>query len=165
MLNGGAEVKKTLDTEAYLENVTELLQNGKASVPVPVTGGSMTPFICEGDTVYLDAPRDLKRGDIVLYRRKNGRFILHRIASLNKDGTVTMIGDAQTWREVLPSQNMICGKVSYCIHKGKRLTPESLRWRIFATVWLRIVPLRRAVVRSVTFLKGKKTQDNTESEK
>ena len=33
---------------------------------------------------------------MVLYRRQNGAYVLHRIAAIGADGTYMMCGDAQT---------------------------------------------------------------------
>ena len=55
-----------------------LEQNG--SVVLTITGTSMYPTMLGGrDQVVLEKPdRALKRGDLPLYRRKNGQFILHK---------------------------------------------------------------------------------------
>ena len=58
---------KVLDTRAYLDEVCRLLDQGQQHVAVPVTGGSMIPFLHNGDTVYLDLPdTPLRKGDVVL---------------------------------------------------------------------------------------------------
>ena len=144
---------RTVDTKEYLDMVCALLAEGKTHVPVPVAGVSMTPFLHPGDTVYLDLPdRPLKRGDIVLYTRPGGQYILHRIHSL-RPGGFCIIGDAQQVLESVP-ESRICARVTSANRNGKVLTPESLLWRLFATVWLRL-PLRRAVQTGYGKLKKK----------
>ena len=93
---------RILDTQEYLDTVCQLLQQGETSVAVPVAGGSMVPFLHNGDTVYLDLPDSpVKRGDIVLYTRSYGRYILHRVYRVRRDGSYIMVGDAQTELELL----------------------------------------------------------------
>ena len=58
---------RILDTQAFLDTVCELLRQGQRGVAIPVAGGSMVPFLHDGDTVQLELPdTPLKRGDIVL---------------------------------------------------------------------------------------------------
>ena len=84
-----------LDTKEYLDTVVELLAQGHRDVTVPVKGSSMVPFLHNGDVVYLNLPeRPAKRGDILLYLRPDGRYILHRVVRRRKRGLL-MTGEAQ----------------------------------------------------------------------
>ena len=142
-----------LDTEAFLDTVCDLLNQGQTDVAIPVAGGSMVPFLHHGDTVclnLLDTPP--RRGDVVLYRRESGRYILHRISRMNRDGSVIMVGDAQQELELLPSRDMICARVTSAWHQGKLCRPGQLRWWFYARVWLRLRPVRHFLMR----LRGKK---------
>lgn len=146
-------MERTVDTREYLDMVCGLLEAGRHGVPVPVAGASMTPFFCHGDTVYLDCvPQTLHRGDIVLYRRPGGRYVLHRIVGIAHDGSLIMLGDAQTEREKIV-RDAVCARAVRVLHKGKLHDERSLRWRFFAGVWTRIVPLRPAVVSAVTHIR------------
>ena len=72
-------MKRMIDTETFLAQCRERLNAGE-TVPLVVTGGSMTPFLVhKRDAVLLskiDAP--VRRGDIILYTRAPGLLILHR---------------------------------------------------------------------------------------
>ncbi len=145
---------KTVDTKEYLDMVCQLLDQGHDRIPVPVTGSSMAPFLHNGDTVYVSKPDSpLRPGDIVLYTRVNGQYILHRIVKAHKDGSFTMLGDAQTERELIPSAHQIHARVVQALHRGKPLTPRSFRWWFFRRIWIRIVPLRHFVMKLVSKLK------------
>lgn len=134
---------RMLDTKEYLDAVCALLRQGERNVAVPVTGSSMIPFLHNGDMVYLEAPkRKLKRGDIVLYTRENGQYVLHRIWRLCRDGGVAVVGDAQQETEYLPRRECIHGLVTSVRHQGRILTPSSLRWQIYRRVWLWLRPVR-----------------------
>ena len=69
-----------------MESLLPLLQlqmdNG-TKAPLCVTGTSMLPMLTpQRDTVYLEkCTQALKSGDVILYRRATGEFILHRIIS------------------------------------------------------------------------------------
>lgn len=146
----------TVGTTEYLDTVCALLAGGKTNVPVPVTGASMTPFLHPGDTVSLAAVAPpLRRGDILLYRRKNGQYVLHRIVKIKRDGSLVMLGDGQTEREML-TPDAVCARAVRVLHKGNPLTPKSLRWRFFATVWIYMVPLRRPLTAAVARLRRRR---------
>ena len=132
-----------LDTNEYLDTVCQLLAQGHTSVAVPVKGGSMVPFLHNGDTVYLDIPhRPLKRGDIVLYTRGSGCYVLHRIYKVCRDGSFLLVGDAQEALERLPAREQIHAIVTSARHKDRLLHPRSLRWWVYGHVWLWLLPLR-----------------------
>ncbi len=60
----------------------------------PFKGKSMLPLLREGwDTVEVVPKNDPKVGDVVLYRRENGVFILHRIVAVEPDGAFLIRGD------------------------------------------------------------------------
>ena len=66
-----------VDTKEYLDMVSDLLREGREQVAVTVAGSSMVPFLHHGDKVYLDPlPEVLKAGDVVLYRRAGGQYVL-----------------------------------------------------------------------------------------
>lgn len=143
---GGGKVQ-SVDTKEYLDMVCGLLAEGKTGVPVPVAGSSMVPFLRPGDTVYLDLPREQpRRGDVVLFTRPGGRYILHRIVKVYPDGSFLMAGDAQTFLENVDGSHRIKAVVTGAVCRGKRQEPGSLRWRFFATVWLWVLPLRRQIM-------------------
>ena len=136
---------KTVDTKEYLDEVRSLLHQGQTSLPVPVAGISMGPFLHEGDMVYLDLPaRPLRKGDIVLFTRPNGRYILHRIVTCCPDGSYLILGDNQTLPEPV-AQEQIRAIVTSAVRKGKLITPKSLLWRFFAHPWRWLAPCRRLI--------------------
>ena len=125
-----------LDTNAYLDVVRELLASGHTNVPVTISGTSMTPFLDPGDTVCLNRPvGGVKPGDVVLFTRPGGRYILHRVVRVLPDGALEILGDAQMASEILPDDSHVWGVVTEALHGNQRLTAESLRWRFFAGPW------------------------------
>lgn len=135
-----------LETKAYLDNVRAILEQGHTEVPVPVSGNSMVPFLHPGDTVYLcPISRPLKRGDVVLYTRPDGRYILHRIIALPKDGSVIMLGDAQTLPEPIASRTQLCAIATAALRKGRPITPKNPIWAFYRFLWRWAAPWRRSL--------------------
>lgn len=133
---------RTLDTKEYLDTVCALLEQGNTCVPVPVTGTSMTPFLDPGDTVYLQLPdRPPEIGDIVLFTRPDGQYVLHRIVAREPDGSFQLLGDRQTLREHVPA-GQILARVCRATHRGRPLTPASFRWKFFAVLWRKLEGIR-----------------------
>lgn len=134
---------RILDTQAFLDAVCDLLRQGEHDVPIPVAGSSMVPFLVNGDTVYLNVPdTPIQRGDILLYTRASGMYVLHRVYRVNPDGSYIMVGDAQTELEHLPSREQIHARVTWVRHKGKVNRPGHLRWWAYRRLWLWLLPLR-----------------------
>ena len=82
-----------------MEQLTQLLavQMEKGEAPLRVTGSSMHPVLRDQkDTVYLQKPqKPLKTGDVILYRRDNGAYVLHRIVKCRGEGRYICSGDNQ----------------------------------------------------------------------
>ena len=100
-----------------------------------VTGGSMLPFLApQRDTVLLSPPaRRPRRGDILLFTREDGSWILHRVRRVKKDG-LYMIGDAQTVTEGPVPESRVLATVTRARIKGRIVTPKSPRWIFYRTV-------------------------------
>ena len=133
---------KVLSPEELMPSLLELLEETD-NVPLVISGSSMTPFLVHHrDTVYLSKiSRPLKRGDMILYRRANGKYILHRIYR-TEPNTYTLVGDAQTTLEQGISPDQVMALVTAVHRKEKLLKPGSFWWEFFRLVWIRLVPLR-----------------------
>ena len=138
--------RKMLPPEILLEEYRRILAEEPMveALPLIVSGSSMTPFLVGGrDTVYLSRlERPVRRGDMLLYLRDNGRYILHRVWKAEKDGTFTMVGDAQTELEHGIREEQIIAIVTSVVRKGKPMALGDFWWEFFAKVWIRMVPLR-----------------------
>lgn len=95
-------------------------------------GRSMLPTIREGkDRVVLEEFISFKKGDILLYRRKNGQFVLHRLVGF-KNGAPVMCGDAQYTLEYgIRSENIIA-RVSAIIRKNKSVNVDSSLFKLYS---------------------------------
>jgi len=102
---------------------------------LPVKGTSMLPlFNQDNTTVFLTKEFQYKKNDIVLYKRNDGHFVLHRIFKKKKD-SYTMLGDHQVSIEegILESQ-IICKVIKYKRNK-KLYTLTSLRYKVYVLLW------------------------------
>lgn len=144
---------KILDPEVLMPRLLELMKEAE-TVPLVISGSSMTPFLVHGrDTVYLSkAEHPPKRGDMILYRRTCGAYILHRIYG-TKDGTYTLVGDAQTVLECGIRPEQVLAVVTAVRRKGKLLKKGNCCWDFFEKVWIRMVPLRPVVRAAYGILK------------
>ena len=98
-------------------------------------GISMLPLIREGkDSVTLSSiTQPLRKYDIVLYQRDNGKYILHRIIKVSD--TITCVGDNQVQVETgLRRDQMIAVVVAYS-REGKVHSVKELRYKLYCRVW------------------------------
>ena len=145
---------RIVSPEVAMEPLLQLLDEAEA-VPLVISGGSMTPFLAHGrDTVYLSKVRTpLKRGDVALYQRDNGRYVLHRVVRA-ENGLYTMLGDAQTHREPGVREDQLRAVATAVRRKGRLLKKGDFLWEFFARVWIGLVPLR-PVLRKACGLVGR----------
>lgn len=135
-----------LPAEELMPRILGLLELGE-TVPLVISGGSMTPFLVHGrDTVFLTpVNRELKNGDMIFYRRDNGRYVLHRIYRVEGE-CYCLVGDAQDTLEHGIRQDQVIAYVSAVNRKGRVLKPGSFCWDFFEKVWIRMVPFRHRLM-------------------
>ena len=124
----------------------EILQSG-GSVEMTVTGRSMEPMLHDRvSRVRLRAPRELKRGDLPLYRRTDGHYVLHRVTDAGTE-SVTCCGDAQWVLEPNIARSRIVAVTEAFDRKGGRwVRADSALYGVYWHVWLAIRPLRHLAV-------------------
>lgn len=144
---------KVLPPEVLMQQLPALLQEIE-SVPLVISGNSMSPFLVHmRDTVYLSRVEGkLKRGDMILYRRSNGAYILHRICRVHHD-CYDLVGDAQTGIERGIRQQQVLAVVRAVRRKGKLLRSGSFWWEFFEKIWLWLRPVRPLLVRGYSRMK------------
>ena len=143
---------KVIDPQELIPPLLKLLED-TPTVPLLISGSSMSPFLVHGrDTVYLSKitypPR---RGDMILYRRDNGKFVLHRVYETGD--TYTMVGDAQTLLERGIRPDQLLARVTSVCRKGKMLQKGSFWWDFFEKTWIRMLDLRPAARSAYSDLK------------
>lgn len=137
-------MEKLIFSSAELAELIEITINKGGAMPLLVTGNSMRPFIRDGKhTVWLEACKDsdFKRGKILFFRRADGRFVLHRVRKVLSDGELVMNGDAQYWCENIKKEQAVA-VVTYIEAKGKKISCNSLRYKIKIEIWQLLKPVR-----------------------
>ena len=142
--------KTILPPEVLLEEYRRLLAEEPRieALPLVVSGSSMTPFLRHGqDTVFLSRlTRPVRRGDILLYQRRSGAYVLHRVWKVCSD-SYTMVGDAQTVLEPGIRDDQIIALVTAVERRGKRCVPGDFWWEFYEKFWIRMVPARGLIRR------------------
>lgn len=106
--------------------IEEAFSKGK-DFRIPVTGTSMLPLLVQGrDFVKIvKCERKLEAGDIPLYRRDDGHFVLHRVVKIEADGSYTMCGDNQIILENGITDKHIIGIVKTLIIDGREIDAQT----------------------------------------
>jgi hypothetical protein len=149
--------KNALTLADMMPVIRETLAEGK-SVRFNPQGTSMLPMLHPGrDTVVLSPlPETLKKYDLVLYQRKDGSFVLHRIVAVSQ--TYTCMGDHQFHRETGLEQRQMIGLVTEFVRNGKTVKVTAPGYRIYCMVWHYSRFFRRCLGRLGRIFAGGKQQ-------
>ncbi len=124
--------------------IQEILASG-GTAEITVTGNSMYPMLKHRTSqVRLAKPGELHIGDIPLYRRDNGAYILHRVVEITDD-TYTCCGDHQWHLEKGIRREQIIAVVTDFKRRNHWVTCENPIYRFYLRFWITIRPLRRLV--------------------
>ena len=143
-----------IPNELFFAEVQTQIQQGK-KVRIRVRGGSMFPFLRNGDEVLLQSPdsKDIRRGAVVVAFTDEIPVVLHRIAKV--DGTsITLLGDGNTRQWEHSSTERVIAKVTHC-YRGKKTWRIDTRFaRLFGSLWLAMHPWRKFVLLAAWRLKN-----------
>ena len=149
---------RVLPPEELMEQLLGLLEVTE-QVPLVISGSSMYPFLHHRrDTVYLSkitAP--LKRGDMILYRRPGGQYVLHRIIRAEQ-GRYDLLGDRQVAMEPGVPENRVLALVAAVRRKGKLLKSGDFLWDFFEKRWINLIRLRPWLIRGYNLLTGNRPE-------
>ena len=128
--------------DAQFSNIEEQLEQNGVYVSTTV-GFSMKPMLrSRRDRVVLLPVKDkvLKKWDVPIYHRPDGKYILHRIIAVRDDHYVIR-GDNTYAKEYVPKE-WVLGYVSE-FYRGKRhVSAENRAYRLYAALWHGIYFLR-----------------------
>ncbi|CAK7059955.1 MAG: hypothetical protein DELT_01388 [Desulfovibrio sp.] len=135
MVAVGGKVKTFSDLAQELEH--------RGSVVSMIEGTSMLPLLRNGlDAVSIrriSGPP--KRGEVVLYRRGNGVFVLHRVVGRNEAGYI-LRGDNESGLETGVREEDILGVLEGFFRKEHYISCDSLLYRAFSKLWPALYPVR-----------------------
>ncbi len=108
-------------------------------------GTSMNPLLKSGrDKVYIEKPKNrLNKGDIALYNRSDGSYILHRVYKVLPSSYVFW-GDNHFMLEYGITDKDVLG-VAKGYYKGEKYIDfdKSFRYKIYKAFWCSFVKLRK----------------------
>ena len=115
-----------VNMESLLPFIEEAFNRG-VDFQIPITGTSMNPLLYQKrDFVKIVKPvLPLKIGDIPLYRRNSGAFVLHRVVGIKDNGEYIMCGDNQIVLEYGITDANIIGIAKTLIIDGKEIDVDT----------------------------------------
>lgn len=142
--------------ETMVPLMQEIMKSGQG-VRLTVTGMSMYPFLREAiDSVELETVpfQALKNHQIVLIRRLNGDFVLHRVSHIDEN-CFYMLGDAQMVPEgpLMPEQ--LIAVVTAVWRGERRILCEDSSLRFAVGCWMGLVRHRGRLLRLLELLRRK----------
>ena len=112
------------------------------------TGMSMRPFLRSGEDLMVIRSAEgvhLRLRDVILYRRDNGRYVLHRIMWAGKDSYV-LCGDNCWQLEPGIRRDQVLGVLTDVIRSGKKCSVSAPAYRLAVMAWWVGYPVRAAVL-------------------
>jgi hypothetical protein len=152
------EVTMHMDQMAPL--IIDAVSNGKNFLLCP-KGTSMLPTIKpDKDYVMLASCENLAKYDIILFKRQNGSYALHRIVKI-KDSSYTLCGDNQISFEKGIKKEQIIAKVT-AIHKngGEKIIQTNTKFNYLNAIVIRAYRApKRLIIRVVSRIKRLKKSE------
>ncbi len=110
-------------------------------------GISMMPLIRPGRDLMVIEPVEgrLRRLDVPLYRRDDGKYILHRVLWTRRDSYI-ICGDNQSVPEFGVEDRQIIGVLRAVIRDGEEISMDDPRVRAYAHLWCDLFPIRSAIL-------------------
>ena len=113
---------------------------------VPIRGTSMWPLLKEGKSqvqVAVRGTKQLKKGDIVLYRRKDGTLVLHRIVKVGEKDTFLVCGDHQCKLDEQVEVDQILAAAQGFFINGRYIDEKTWWYRLYKKFWNGNLTIRR----------------------
>ncbi len=136
----------------FLRDVYPLMEatlQGGGEVAFAPAGNSMLPMLRsrKDKIILVQAPQKLKKYDIPLYRRENGKFVLHRVVAVKKDSYI-LCGDHQGQLEYGVKHDQIIAVVKAFYRGGKYIDCSASRaYWLYCRIWTRLLPARQLFLR------------------
>ena len=134
------------------------------------SGVSMLPCIRpKWDMLHLAKPRhDIKKYDVLLYKRKNGTYILHRVMEVKSDSYV-LCGDNQWVLEHGITDEQVLG-VLIGFYRGKKYIDcqKNYLYHFYVKLWCFSLGIRKQILRGINLIRrigGKLRKSKQKQEK
>ncbi|MGM9550818.1 MAG: S24/S26 family peptidase [Clostridia bacterium] len=113
---------------------------------VPTKGTSMRPLLNEGETLVELADkgfRQLKRGDVILYKKNDGTLVLHRIIKEESEHIFTVLGDHQFKNAERVNEEQIIAVAQGFYINGRYVNEKTWWYWVYKKIWLSNLQIRR----------------------
>lgn len=137
-------------SDLVIAETERFIDEGK-SVILPVDGRSMRPFIIGGkDKVeFAPLPTELRLGDVVMARVREGYPVVHRIVRIDGD-QLTLEGDGNLgFQEHCHLEDVVAQGICVIDRKGRKRSLTSPKARRNWKIWMRLKPLRRVLLKII----------------
>lgn len=138
--------------EELVPLIKEALSAGR-TVRISPRGTSMLPMLRQGiDSVVLaSVPGILKKYDLPLYQRENGKYVLHRIVDVCD--TYTCVGDNQFSSEKNIRQDQLIAVVTAFYRGEKKWSTSNPLYQFYCRFWHYSRSLRRFWHRGIGWIR------------
>ena len=129
--------------DSWMPVIAERLAAGQKVRYLGFRGVSMLPMLRQGkDAVELSPlPEKLKKYDLPVYRRPDGKYVMHRVVAVRKTHYICLGDNTYQPERVYPGQ--LIGLVSAFRRGGKRIQTDGFRYGLYCRVWLLLYPIRK----------------------
>lgn len=135
-----------LPNEILLKEVKKLIDEGH-DVTLRVRGVSMRPFLEDRrDKIVLTEVKNFKEGDVVLAEIAPGKYVFHRIVSIN-NGAVILRGDGNVRGVEMCRLENILAATKMFVRRGVEYSPQGWRWRCYSALWPQSSFARRVLLK------------------
>lgn len=120
----------------------------QGSLLYTTVGFSMRPFLRSGEDMFLVERKGEARCskyDAVLYRRRSGKYVLHRIVKVRPDDYI-LCGDNCWEREPGITDDQVLGILTAVIRNGQKIDVQQPRYRLAVRIWCALYPVRAVVI-------------------
>ena len=128
----------------------EVLDSG-SEISLMASGVSMEPYIRDktDKITIVKATGELKKGDVPLYKRDNGKFVLHRVVGIGDEGYI-MRGDNQWVTEYPVKKSCIKAVLKSVERNGKVIAADGVYSRLYR-LFLPAIRFRRKMMNFIKY--------------
>lgn len=139
--------KKVLSTKDLMPLISDLLKTAER-VRFTVKGNSMYPLIRGNrDEVEVKKCDTIGKYDIVLYKRPDGSYVLHRVLK-KEDTALSIAGDFEQELEYPVYENQVIAKVDNIIREGGRVISCGNKiYKLYCVMWSLALKKRRKILK------------------
>lgn len=130
------------DMKTLLPVILQAIEHENGKVRIYPHGKSMLPMIRQGiDSVVLVKADEVKLYDIVLFKKEDDVYCLHRVVKINQD-VLSVCGDNQSVAEKINSKDVIA-KVESWYREEKHIQNDDKEYLKYIKKIIFVRPFRR----------------------